>query len=74
MNLPEFGFLRERQIVGDPDANPPIPGIYPVSLSTWRAGVREGIYPAPVKLAKRAIGWRVEDIRRLVATGLVREG
>jgi prophage regulatory protein len=65
--LPETGFLRERQIIGDPNANPPIPAIIPVSRSTWWSGVKEGRYPKPVKLGPRVTAWRVEDIRDLVA-------
>jgi predicted DNA-binding transcriptional regulator AlpA len=70
MNIPEVpahGFLRKRDIIGDRKANPPILGILPVSDSTWRRGVKEGRYPAPVKLGARAVAWRVEDIRRLVS-------
>lgn len=65
--LPETGFLRLPQIIGDPNANPPIPPIIPVSKSTWWAGVRTGRYPKPVKtLGQRITAWRVEDIRDLV--------
>jgi prophage regulatory protein len=65
--LPETGFLREKQIIGDPSADPPIPAIIPVSRSTWWSGVKEGRYPKPVKLGPRVTAWRVEDIRDLVA-------
>lgn len=44
-NLPETGYLRLPQIVGDPKAA--IPAIIPVSKSTWWAGVKSGRYPAP---------------------------
>ena len=64
--LPETGFLRLKQILGDPKANPPIPPLIPVSKSTWWAGVKDGIYPKQVRLSKRTIGWRVEDIRALM--------
>ena len=36
--LPDTGFLRIRQIVGDPKANPPIAPLIPVSKSTWWNG------------------------------------
>jgi hypothetical protein len=66
--LPETGYLRLRQIVGDPRANPPIPPLIPVSKSTWWAGVKSGRYPAPVRtLGARITAWRVEDIRALIA-------
>jgi hypothetical protein len=66
-HLPETGFLRIPQIIGDPNAEPPIPPIIPVGKSTWWEGVRTGRFPAPVKLGPRITAWRVEDVRRLVA-------
>lgn len=66
--LPETGFLRLRQIIGDPNASPPVPPIIPVKKSTWWAGCRSGRYPAPVKLSPRVTAWRVEDIRGLLAS------
>lgn len=66
-NLPETGFLRLPQIIGDVNANPPSPAIIPVSKSTWWAGVKSGRYPKPVKsLGLRITAWRVEDIRALI--------
>lgn len=65
--LPETGFLRLKQIIGDPKANPPIPPIIPVKKTTWWNGVRDGRYPKPVKLGERITAWRVEDIRDLIA-------
>jgi len=67
--LPETGFLRIRQIVGDPKASPPIPAIIPVSRSTWWAGCKSGRYPKPVKIGERVTAWRVEDIRKLASQG-----
>ena len=64
-HLPQTGFLRQRQILGDPKAKPPIPAIIPVGKSTWWAGVKSGRFPQPVKLGPRTTAWRVEDIRRL---------
>ncbi|WP_164075594.1 helix-turn-helix transcriptional regulator [Stenotrophomonas maltophilia] len=55
-SLPTTGYLR-------------LPGVlrlYPVSRSTWWAGVRSGRYPQPVKLGERCTAWRVEDIRALI--------
>lgn len=67
MALPETGFVRLIQIIGDPKASPPITAIIPVGRSTWWAGVRSGRYPAPVKLGPGVTAWRVEDIRTLIA-------
>jgi prophage regulatory protein len=66
MTLPETGFLRLPQILGDQKLDPPIPAIYPVSRSTWWQGVRDGRFPKPVKLSKRCSAWRVTDIKALV--------
>ena len=65
-NLPQVGFVRLHQIVGNPKATPPIPAIIPVCKSSWWAGVKSGIYPKPIKLGLRATGWRVDDIRALI--------
>jgi prophage regulatory protein len=67
--LPETGFLRLLQIIGDPRTDPPIPPLIPVSKSTWWAGVKEDRYPKPVKLGRRITAWRVEDIRKLISSG-----
>ena len=64
--LPECGFVRLHQIIGDPKADPPIPPVIPVGLSTWWTGVKSGRYPQPIKLGPRTTAWRVEDIRRLI--------
>jgi prophage regulatory protein len=65
--LPETGFLRINQIIGNPKAQPPTPAIIPVSKSTWWAGVKDGRYPQPVRtLGVRITAWRVEDIRTLI--------
>ncbi len=64
--LPEIGFLRLPQIIGNPKADPPIPPIIPVKKSSWWAGIRSGRFPAPVKLGPRTTAWRVSDIRALI--------
>jgi predicted DNA-binding transcriptional regulator AlpA len=65
--LPETGYLRIHQIIGNPKADPPIPAIIPVSKSTWWSGVKSGRYPKPSRaLGTRITAWRVEDIRALI--------
>lgn len=64
--IPEVGYLRLAQIIGNPKANPPSPALIPVSKSTWWLGVKQGRYPKPVKLSARTTAWRVEDIRALI--------
>ena len=66
MELPETGYLRLRQIVGDPRAKPPIPPLIPIGKSTWWAGVKSGRFPKPVKLGPRTTAWRVEDIKAFI--------
>jgi prophage regulatory protein len=66
--LPETGFLRLPQIIGNPKAEPPIPPIIPVKKSTWWNGVRSGRFPKPVNLGPRVTVWRVEDILALIAS------
>jgi predicted DNA-binding transcriptional regulator AlpA len=65
--LPDTGYLRLSNIVGDAKAKPPIPAIIPISKSTWWAGVRSGRYPQPTRaLGERITAWDVRDIRALV--------
>lgn len=64
--LPETGYVRLSQIIGNSKTDPPIPAIIPVSRSTWLAGVKSGRYPRPVKLGPRVTAWRVCDIRALI--------
>lgn len=67
MQIPEKGFLRLAQIIGNPKATPPVPAIIPVSKSTWWQGVKDGRYPQPVRsLGQRITVWRAEDIRTLI--------
>ena len=56
--LPETGFVRL----------PTTLKVFPVSKSTWWAGVKAERYPQPVKLGPKITAWRVEDIRRLIAS------
>ena len=64
--LPEHGYLRLWQIIGDRKAKPPVPGIIPIGKSSWWAGVASGRFPQPVKLGPRTTAWRVEQIRALI--------
>ena len=64
--LPERGFLRLYQILGDPNAEPPNPPIIPVKKTCWWAGCKSGRFPKPLKLSPRVTVWRVEDIMSYV--------
>jgi hypothetical protein len=72
-HLPAAGFLRLRQIIGDPKKG--IPAIIPVCATTWWNGVKSGRYPQGVKISAKATAWRVEDIRALIdSTSLLSGG
>ena len=45
---------------------PQVLAVFPVSKSTWWNGVKDGRFPAGVKLGPRTTAWRVEDVRALV--------
>lgn len=67
MTIPETGYVRLTQIIGNRNAVPPILAVIPVSKSTWWAGVKSGRYPQPVRtLGERITAWRAEDIRTLI--------
>ena len=54
--VPEIGFVRLPEILK----------VFPVSKSTWWAGVKDGKYPKPVKLSPKITAWKAEDIRELI--------
>ena len=64
--LPEVGYLRQRDLLGDRKTIPPIEPIIPVSKSTWWAWVAAGKAPKPVKLGPNTTAWRIEDIRAFI--------
>ncbi len=61
IRLPEQGFLRIKQIIGDRKTG--IPPIIPVSKSTLWLWVKAGKFPAPVKLGPRVTAWDVRVVR-----------
>lgn len=64
--IPETGFLRIWQIVGNRKTN--TPALIPIGRTTFLNGVKSGKYPKPVKLGERTTAWRVEDIRSLISS------
>ena len=54
--IPQTGFIRLPEILA----------VFPVSKSTWWAGVRSGRFPKSVKLGPRITAWRAEDIQLLI--------
>jgi len=65
-SIPEAGFLRLHQIIGNPKATPPIPALIPVSKTAWWQGVKDGKYPKSVKLSIRTTAWKKSDILALI--------
>lgn len=59
-------FLRLPDILGNRRAHPPVPGLIPISPSSWWAGVKSGRFPRPVKLGPKTTAWRASDIARLI--------
>ncbi|ARK86998.1 hypothetical protein BOC42_06085 [Burkholderia pseudomallei] len=60
------GFIRQRKLLGD--------RIFPASAATLWRHVKEGKFPAPVKLSIGITAWRVADVvawqrARLESTG-----
>jgi prophage regulatory protein len=62
--LPETGFLRIWQIVGNKKTN--TPALIPISRTSFLNGVKSGKYPKSVKLSERTTAWKIEDIRALI--------
>ncbi len=67
-SLPEVGFLRLTQIIGNPKAKPPIPALIPVKKTCWYEGIKTGKFPKPVKISPHVSLWRIEEIRALIAS------
>jgi predicted DNA-binding transcriptional regulator AlpA len=62
--LPETGFIRAKQLLGDAK-NPPILPIKKTTLWKW---VADGKLPKPIRLSRGVTCWRVEDIRDFLAS------
>lgn len=58
LNISDIGFMRLPEVLK----------VYPVSKSTWWAGVKNGRFPKSIKLSTKITAWRVEDIRALIAS------
>lgn len=56
VGLPETGFLRL----------PAVLALIGLGRTRWLNGVKAGEFPAPVRLTKRAVAWRAEDVKNLI--------
>ena len=63
--IPKAGYCRLSQIIGNKNAKPPIPPVFPVSRTTWYEGIKAGRFPKPIHAGRCAM-WRWGDIRKLV--------
>lgn len=54
--FPSTGFVRLPQILS----------VFPVSRSSWYAGVKSGRYPASHKIGTRTTAWKAADILKLL--------
>ncbi len=62
----DLGLVRELDVIGDRQRG--IAGLFPVSRSDWRAGVRAGRYPPAIKVPGRNLTfWKRSDVLALVA-------
>lgn len=57
--LPEVGFVRAKHLMVD---------VLSIGRTTLYAWIKAGIFPAPVQLGPKAVGWRVEDVRAWLAS------
>jgi prophage regulatory protein len=57
-------FYKIHEVIGSPKLG--IQGIIPMSRTAWYAGIKDGRYPAPIKLSERSSAWRSTDIDELV--------
>jgi hypothetical protein len=62
--IPEAGFMRLAQIIGNPKRG--LPPLIPVSRSTFYQWVREGKAPKPIRLSHGVSVWFAKDIRALI--------
>lgn len=56
--LPSTGFLRLDDVLR----------VIPVSKSHWWAGVKDGRYPAAIKLGERITVWKAEEVHAFIAS------
>jgi len=54
--LPNTGFIRLPDVLDH----------FPVSKSTWWAGVKDGRFPTPIKISANITAWRAEDVHALI--------
>jgi prophage regulatory protein len=63
-DLPSTALLRLPEIIGDRRKG--IRPLIPISRTKWYSGIRQGMFPKPIKLGGRVSVWRASDIRALI--------
>lgn len=61
--LPDSAYIRESQLVSSRKL-PRLPTPLPFSAPTLWRKVKDGTFPAPVKLSVRVTAWKVSDVRK----------
>ena len=57
--------IKLHEVIGD--VRKGITGMIPMSRASWYAGIKKGLFPAPVKLRNsRSSYWRDSDIKELI--------
>jgi hypothetical protein len=66
MKLPVPGYSRLSTVIGDKKANPPIPGLFPMSKPSWYRGIKAGRYPKPVKIGPNMSAYANSKLNELM--------
>jgi len=66
--------LQLHEIISDKSVDPVSKALFPVSKSTWYRGIKAGLYPLPVRLSSRRVGWLRSDIDACIAIIKQRSG
>ncbi len=45
---------------------PDVLKLIPVSRATWYAGIKDGRFPAPIKISPNIAAWKASDIHQLI--------
>lgn len=59
--------LRLPDVIGNPDATPPVPALIPLGRTAFLKLVRDGKFPRPVRIGDRAVAWRAADVLAWIA-------
>ncbi len=63
-NSDQTRFLKIYDIIGNRSKG--IPPLLPICRTTFLQRVKDGTYPAPIKLGERSVAWRQSDILDLL--------